>query len=343
MPFASFARRRSCVALTALAAAAAASAACRMPEVVTEGMFTRTEARTLPRAQDCERCHQEVYREWEGSLHAHAFRSEGFRAASRGGQAEACSGCHAPAPVRGGERPTLREAHLSEGVTCTTCHLSPDPEAAPLTMRGPVSRTSPIEIHPIVEADSLYRSSELCGTCHEGALREWQAAAEPEDGSARPTCQTCHMPSVRRKMESVHDEHAYSALFVALGDERDLRRHTFDVPEVEAEQIELRAARDAGSLRVEVANRLPHALPTGSFGRRELRVRALWEGGEVSRSRSRRLDGPVASGETWRLELPLPEGSLGKPVAVSLERYDASAAGWRELVRIRAAAQGSPR
>jgi len=324
-------RSRAALALVALLLAAG----CRVPERLASGLFTQTERRPIPRAADCERCHQAVLREWRSSPHARAFESEAFQRASADGRAGACVGCHAPAPIRAGERPRVRDVHRAEGVTCLSCHGSPDPDAAPLTMRGPISRTSPIEIHPIVEADPLYQSSDLCGTCHEGALREWRAAAPPPGEAPPPTCQGCHMPGVRRKMESVHDEHPYSALFVALGDERELRRHTFDVPEVEADQIglEVTAPAGAGALWVRVENHLPHGLPTGSFGRRELRLRARWPVGEAVRTRSRRLDGALASGEAWEIRVELPEGTPRDALEVDLERWDASSGGWRRLRR----------
>ena len=142
-----------------------------------------------------------------------------------------CTSCHAAAPVDADAPVRMRDSHVEEGVTCVTCHLSPDPQAAPLTMRGPVSRTSPVQIHPTVERDPLYRSSELCGTCHRTAYEEWRAVEARRPEQSRRSCQGCHMPEVRRKMESVHDQHAYSALFVALGDAAQLRRHTFEIPE----------------------------------------------------------------------------------------------------------------
>ena len=305
-----------------------------LPDRLTASLFTSAAPRPDPTADDCERCHQEVFREWTSSHHARAFTSEGFQRASASGREPRCLGCHAAGPVRGDGPPQVRASHRAEGVTCVTCHLSADPDAAPLTMRGPESRTSPIEIHPIVEGDPLYRSSELCGTCHVETLREWRDAPEEARGEEKPTCQACHMPSVRRKMESVHDEHAYSALFTALGEDRELRRHTFDVPEFQEDQIRLRAALGAEGLEVEVENLLPHALPTGSFGRRELRLLARGPEGESSETRSRRLRGPLASGETWRTRLVTPPDVLEGPpesASVELQRYDAASDRWHTL------------
>jgi hypothetical protein len=239
----------------------------------------------------------------------------------------------------------MRELHVAEGVTCTSCHLSPSPDAAPLTMRGPVSRTSPIEIHPVIERDPLYRSSELCGTCHEATLREWRAAEAPAGGEAKATCQGCHMPAVERKVESVHDQHAYSALFVALGEKAELRKHTFAVPEVEsADEVEVALApvREGGrrALEVTVSNGLPHALPTGSFGRREVRLVARWAGGSHEERRSRALGQSIPSGGEWRTRIALPPGVDPAGVEVSLERWERQAQVWQTLARATAGAPG---
>jgi nitrate/TMAO reductase-like tetraheme cytochrome c subunit len=331
--------------LPALLAAALVLVSCEMPGPLTRGLFTRTEARAAPTAADCERCHQEVVREWRSSLHASAWESPAFQRASAAGRAAECTGCHAPAPVAEGRPVAMRDLHVAEGVTCTSCHLSPRPDAAPLTMRGPVSRSSPIEIHPIIERDPLYRSSELCGTCHEGTLREWLAASEPASGEAKPTCQGCHMPAVRRKVESVHDEHAYSALFVALGEATELRKHTFAVPEIgSADELEIALApvQETGrrALEVTVSNRLPHALPTGSFGRREVRLAARWPGGSREERRSRALGQSIPSGGEWRTRIALPPGVDPAGVEVSLERWERQAQVWQTLARASAGAPG---
>jgi nitrate/TMAO reductase-like tetraheme cytochrome c subunit len=328
----------------ALLAAAWLLVSCEMPGPLVRGMFTRTESRAAPTAADCERCHQEVVREWRSSLHASAWESPAFQRASAGGRAAECTGCHAPAPVAEDRPVAMRELHVAEGVTCTSCHLSPRPDAPPLTMRGPVSRTSPIEIHPIIERDPLYRSSELCGTCHEGTLREWRAAAEPPGGETKATCQGCHMPAVERKVESVHDEHAYSALFVALGEKAELRRHTFAVPEIgPGDDVRLAVApvQEGGrrALEVTVSNGLPHALPTGSFGRREVRIAARWAGGSHEARRSRALGEAIPSGGEWRTRIALPAGVDPAGVEVALERWDRQGQAWQTLAR---AGAGSP-
>ena len=317
--------------LAALLAGAALLCAGRVRVPFGESLFFTGAEAPLPVARDCERCHQEVYREWEDSLHARAWRSEAFQHATSSGRAEECLGCHAPGPLVAGEPPSLRNAHREEGVTCTSCHLAPGAAGARLAMRGPVARSSPVEVHPVIEEDPTYRSSELCGTCHRGALAEWERAAAPEDGE-KETCQGCHMPAVHRKVESVHEEHAYSRLFVALERSEDLRRHAFAVPEDAAEHVDVTAERDGPTrVRVTLGNRLPHALPTGSFGRRQLAVAASWSGGE---RQTLVVDAParaLATGEVRSVTLELPPEARGLPLRVELRRFEHARGGWSAI------------
>jgi hypothetical protein len=321
----------------ALALALGLLAACRPALPFAERTFFSGAGHALPAAADCERCHREVYDEWSASPHARAFASEAFQAATHQGRAEACTGCHAPAPLVANTLPALRAERREEGVTCTTCHLSTAPGAAPLTMRGPASRSLPVEVHPVVAGDPLYRSSELCGGCHEATLAEWRAAPEPAHGE-RETCQGCHMPAVRRTVESVHEDVPYSPLLVALESEQRLRRHRFSVPDDADEQIHLALERRDGRVVVRVSNGLPHALPTGSFGRREVRVFASWPGGASDAPFAARPSSALPAGEERSVELPLDEAARHAPIAVSLRRFDPASRGWQELVRSEAPA-----
>jgi hypothetical protein len=329
--------RAAATLLLCLCAGALTAGRVRVP--FARSLFFSGGGMELPAAQDCERCHQEVYREWKASLHAEAWRGEAFQRASAGARAEECVGCHAPAPFRSADDPAVRDAHRDEGVTCVSCHLSPASDDARLTMRGPVSRSSPVEVHPVIEGDPTYRSSELCGTCHRSTFAEWTLAPPPAEGE-KETCQGCHMPAVRRTVESVHDEHAYSSVLVALEREEDLRRHAFAVPEPDAEHVALSARADFGGSRVVavVENRLPHELPTGQFGRRQLAIAAGWPGGERRETLVPSRADAIPPGGSRMIAIDLPPGARGRAVTVTLLRYDHATGGWGEIAR----AESSP-
>jgi hypothetical protein len=305
---------------------------CRPAVPFAERAFFSREGHALPAAADCERCHQEVVVEWRESAHARAFRSETFQAATHQGRAAECTGCHAPAPLAAGAPPALRAERREEGVTCTTCHLSTAPGAAPLTMRGPASRSLPVEVHPVVAEDPLYRSSELCGGCHAATFAEWRAAPDPVEGE-RETCQGCHMPAVHRTVESVNEDVPYSPLLVALEEEQPLRRHRFSVPDGAHEDIGLALERSGAALVVRIQNRLPHALPTGSFGRREVRLFASWPGRAHEVPVAARPGAALAAGEARAVTMPLDPAARTQPITVSLRRFDPAARAWEELAR----------
>ncbi|MBW2416613.1 MAG: hypothetical protein JRG76_19130 [Deltaproteobacteria bacterium] len=271
--------------------------ACSVPVPFAEDLFFTTDRPQLPEAADCRRCHGAVYEEWAGSLHATAWTSETFAAVTGDHAAGDCLGCHAPAPLGSDGEVRLRDDHRDEGVTCISCHLSEVPSGDRLTMRGPHEPTSPVEVHAITR-DTLFLRAELCGGCHEGVLEQWRDSPEPDDGSPRATCQECHMPAVRRTMETYDPEKPYSALLVALGDPVDGRRHRFEVPPDPWEDIDVETRAVAGSLRVRVANRLPHAIPTGRFGVRVARIRVTWPGGERERLLRADLDEAVPAGQS---------------------------------------------
>jgi ribosomal protein L40E len=295
--------------------------ACSVPVPFADDLLFSTGARQLPVAEDCRRCHGEVVSEWSESPHAHAWSSPHFTALTADHEATPCLGCHAPAPLGSAGEIALRAEHRAEGVTCVSCHLAPDANAAPLSMRGPHARTSPLEVHPVV-VDALFQKPDLCGTCHAEVLEQWRAAPAPADGSDKKICQECHMPSVRRTIESVDPERAYSRVFVALGKAVDGRRHRFDVPADPWKHVALDARRDGAKWVVEVRNDMPHALPTGAFGRREARVRA----GETSIPLRNDLRESVPAGAVRHFEL-----EAAPETAVVLERRDPRSGVWQRL------------
>jgi hypothetical protein len=294
-------------------------AGCSLSVPFADDLLFSLDKEQLPVAEDCRRCHSEVVEEWSDSPHAVAWTSEHFAALTADHSAETCVGCHAPAPLGPKGEIALRADHREEGVTCVSCHLMPD--AAPLTMRGPHAPTSPVEVHPIA-VDELFAKPELCGTCHEAALEQYREAPAKRDGSDHETCQGCHMPAVHRTIESYDASRPYSRVIVALGSAVDGRRHRFAVPLEPWEDIEIVARREGERWIVDVRNGLPHALPTGNFGPREVRLRA---GSEVIRLRAA-LDQAIPAGAERRFEL-----RASAETEVVLERRDPRTGNYERL------------
>lgn len=215
-------------------------------------------------AKDCGKCHVDIYREWSQSDHARAFVNPNFRRATDDHAFEDCLGCHAPEPRVTDKVPAVRSAGREDGVTCVSCHLKEG------KLAGPITPTGAIKPHPIEVDEKYYRSSTICGRCHEGTLQEWNSVA-----GDKKTCQQCHMEQVTRHVTQASG--GVSNIIVAFEEEGTLRRHNFSVPRdcAPKKTIGVAARRNGSVLTVQVTNTLPHNLPTGDFGFRVLELQAV--------------------------------------------------------------------
>jgi hypothetical protein len=215
-------------------------------------------------AKDCGKCHVAVYDEWSKSDHANAFVNPHFRKATGDYAFENCMGCHAPSPGLIDKAPTARTAGREDGVTCVSCHLKGG------KLAGPITPTGVIKPHPIEVDEKFYRSSIICGGCHEGTMQEWNSVKVD-----KKPCQQCHMQPVKREVTQATG--GISNIIVAFEKEQMLRQHDFTVSRncVPGEIITVTAKREGPSLTIQITNNLPHNLPTGDFGFRVLEIQAI--------------------------------------------------------------------
>jgi hypothetical protein len=110
--------------------------------------------------------------------------------------------------------------------------------------------------------------------------------------------------------------------------------------------LEATHADGAETVQVRVRNRLPHALPTGAFGRRQVRLALRHGGASVHVPLADAPRHPLAPGETRRLEVALPGGAdlAGGELEVSLERFDHASGAWQRLTAapVTAVTAGAP-
>ena len=171
------------------------------------------------KAQECGTCHQEIYKEWESSIHAHAFKDPFFQAYwNRDDNIWVCLNCHTPLE---NQQPTLIEdiprgrvekavqvknyrydpEYQAEGVTCAACHVRDgiihgpyDDSAAPHpTKFDPAFRTTQVcyRCHSVVSGPFQFYNVGPCGTYAESEGEFYMK----EKGMI---CQSCHMPEVFR-------------------------------------------------------------------------------------------------------------------------------------------------
>jgi len=270
-----------------------------------------------PTAAECGQCHVDIYEEWHSSKHAAAFANRSFRELTLDYQVETCLPCHIPETVATeGKGIRARHYYRDEGVTCIACHLIDGEHHGPFFSSG---MTTP---HATQADPDFYFEADLCGTCHQGTFESW-SAVRGRDPAVR-TCQQCHMAPVRRKLTQATD--LVSGVFVALHDEFDLRRHTFDariVPEVDAVGFAIESSSgsgDRGSVRV--TNLLPHPIPTGDYGFRKAILTVTFTGQDgpqfeiLKKELVKDLGSQLDPGES--VSVALPDLGSGRSVASGL-------------------------
>ena len=157
----------------------------------------------------CKSCHPAIWREWEKSMHAQAWRDEIYQEAAKqiADREKSCDPCHAPEPilVTGiGEMPTLRNVQRNSGVSCLVCHLDSDG-----AMQGPPA-SAETNFHANV-TNPIYKSpTKLCATCHgQPNVPEHDQVSsflESRFAAEKQSCATCHMPVVKRMQSTASYE-----------------------------------------------------------------------------------------------------------------------------------------
>jgi hypothetical protein len=219
----------------------------------------------FPQADQCGKCHVEIYNEWLQSDHASAYTNPHFRQATDNYSFGDCLNCHAPEPAVTDTTPVTRSIDRNEGVTCVSCHLQEG------KLSGPFDPTGHVAPHPIDVNPDRYKDSGICGRCHKGDFDEWRAVKTTD----KKSCQQCHMPPITRKVTQATG--GISKLIVAFEHEVSQKQHTFSMVPSEPQNdiISIEAKRSGSSVTLTIRNNLPHSLPGGDFGFRILVLQVL--------------------------------------------------------------------
>jgi hypothetical protein len=166
-------------------------------------------------AEQCGRCHTEIYEEWKASYHGLAMVDPLFLELSKDVNVEECIRCHAPVPLRDVDfqTPIARTERREDAVSCLSCHQSAQGMAGP--HEGCVGACNPV--YDPDQRDVI----KMCFGCHNqhDTGNEWLAgpwSPEAPEPRVKPskTCLDCHMPEVERPL-------------VKGGPVRKGRRHTW--------------------------------------------------------------------------------------------------------------------
>ncbi|MCP5005190.1 MAG: hypothetical protein GY941_14830 [Planctomycetes bacterium] len=244
--------------IISLIATAILTSGCQMnihPELVKRGTVSHG-------SQRCGDCHMTIYKEWEDSMHAKSYVNEEFRTSSNDYEFQFCLSCHVPESIMADSREIKpRSSNLEDGVDCKGCHLTSD-----CRLSGPHSGISP---HPIEKNEKFYRESKLCGLCHTDTYEEYLVYVNV---GQKKTCQDCHMPAVKRKLiqnepwQRIHKKKEGKAhTFSRLGG-MEANKHFI---ELSISQLRRSDNLIEGSVKIRNVS-IPHTVPTGSYGYREV-------------------------------------------------------------------------
>lgn len=188
------------------------------------------------KAKDCGICHQEIYKEWQLSTHAHAWTDLQFQAElKKESSPYLCINCHIPLEnqqeflikgLRGGDiyqpvkaaNPNFDPELQLEGISCSTCHVR---DGHIIGTNG--FSTAP---HP-VKMDTAFLNEQLCMGCHNASavvtpelVCTFQTGDEWMEGPyfGEKNCISCHMDTITRPlMPGLQDRTSHRHWFPGSG------------------------------------------------------------------------------------------------------------------------------
>jgi hypothetical protein len=241
------------------------------------------------RGKKCKSCHPAIWREWESSMHAEAWKDPIFQeAASQVKDREKkCDPCHAPEPILitgVGNMPKLRKTDQDFGVSCLVCHM--DKSGA---MHGPPASIDAM-FHANITSEAHMNPTALCGTCHgQPSVPEHSQLASFKEGKAAKegkNCATCHMPAITRLQSTASFEKIPG------------RRHTWiggRSVQMLKSAAELTIQRSEKKAIVSVANQAGHHIPGDALRAIILDVKISGASGNIIQSE--RISISATSGE----------------------------------------------
>lgn len=273
-----------------------------------------------PKASECGACHVQQHQEWQATVHAKAFTSPTFQEAAGNPPEEECLQCHSPLGMRDGQM-VSRTFNREEGITCVSCHLVGE------AMHGPHGSTALVSPHSIQEDRTTYTSPSLCAPCHGETHEQWQKATA---GKTAPTCQACHQASIQRTV--TQGTNVFSDILVAFEKKETTRSHDInlermaEVPEgITVSVSPVPPGSKATVLEVMIRNNLPHNLPTGTFGSKEIRLVPVIGDEKRQGVAIASAQQALAPGEVKKVQLSLADTDLRSGhLRLSLERSSES-------------------
>ena len=182
----------------------------------TPGVF---EPGSFENPEVCSTCHQEIYEEWSGSMHANAWENKWYQPDYLLGHDETdgltdmlCGSCHAPIAARTGLLPPADGSKFDitsrKGISCDFCHTVTGVEK--MYNMGHVSDPGNVKrgprgdgrsLHHEVKFSEVHTKADFCGSCHMvihpitgvHIIDTWEDWKNNDYGKQGVRCQDCHM------------------------------------------------------------------------------------------------------------------------------------------------------
>lgn len=210
-----------------------------------------------PTSADCGKCHGKQYREWQGSAHNLAWTDPLYLEATDEYDDDSCFSCHIPGSIFD-KQLRARSYNRDEGVSCVSCHLNNG------AMYGPHDASGLVTPHPVQPDTNFFKSSALCGICHQATYSSWQENVAGQQNTQVRQCQQCHMSLVKRT--ATQGTNIFSRLLVSFEKQHQVRSHTIVLSHMAdfpgAVKITM---QQTAPFRLSITNQLPHDLPGGEF------------------------------------------------------------------------------
>ena len=227
------------------------------PSLINTSTGKPVESKRFMAPASCRGCHGEIFDQWQGSMHSHAFHDPVFQALwklaaqeTEGAADILCAGCHTAIGTISEEvvfeNGEFKVSEIAQkGVQCDLCHSvsastfldTPThlPQNASLIVDPGVVKRGPYKdsVAPFHECaySELHTRSEFCGSCHnvfhpvtnfhiENTYSEWKFSVYAQKGIQ---CQDCHMMPVEKAIEVARtlERPTHSGKASVMGPERD--------------------------------------------------------------------------------------------------------------------------
>lgn len=240
-------------------------------------------------AEACKDCHQEIYNQWKGSMHANStalkdpIHGAFYQAVvgdpkqedlKKNGKYPVCLQCHAPAAAKDGKTNLAAMPVYNEGVNCVACHTiarfkgTQKPEGgmrlgikayefSDTSLQGPgTNHTEPDWQHPIFENTAnpnVLKTSAVCMGCHDKRNNSNKVPLCQTGGEITASEGSSNCLNCHMPVVNGRADHSWSGGHSAKMVGKGLLMTMTSTKNTETLEV-----------TITLANQLPHNLPTGA-------------------------------------------------------------------------------